>query len=127
MTNKNSGRRGSPKGLRYRDDPPILGKIANALVSEPDAKIKSVIRAIGVEGDANIRRLERHFAAGKIQLMDDARKRAAPPPIVRHAEPHRHNHPLSFASEFELAKCRDATAAYRHLFDRLQQIGRAHV
>jgi hypothetical protein len=111
-------RRGGPKGPRYHDDFRILNKVADAVVCNPGAKLKTEIRASGIDGDANIRRIERHFNANKNQLIENARRRARPPQAV--SPPEYPREPRGLYDEFYVSKLINPMTQYRELFERYQ-------
>ena len=75
-------RRGRPKGIAYPLDAGRLAEIADLMVRDPRLSQKAAIRAIGVSGDSNIRRIERGLKANRSKLMSDALNRLRPAPTV---------------------------------------------
>ena len=73
------GRPGRRPGSGYPTDAALLDMMADVLVRNPRMSVRAAIIAIGHDGEADIRRLQRHFKA----------KRAMVPPLCtltrRHA------------------------------------------
>lgn len=73
MTKK---RPGPPRGPRCRGDGDLLPKIAHAIVLRTAPSVRAACIALGRTDESEIRRLQKHFAHKRAQLIRDAEVRA---------------------------------------------------
>lgn len=101
------GRPGRRPGSGYPTDAALLDMMADVLVRNPRMSVRAAIIATGHDGEADIRRLQRHFKAKRAQLVRAAELRASPPSSQTTSRP----------APVDLARIADPVAAVgRHHF-----------